>query len=41
MPVGDLTGWHQVFADDFTTDVPIGSFPAEVSKWTAYPDGAA
>jgi hypothetical protein len=26
MPVGDLPGWHQVFSDDFTTDVPIGGF---------------
>ncbi len=40
MPVGDLTGWHQVFTDDFTVDVPVGSFPAAVSsKWTAYLDG--
>jgi hypothetical protein len=40
MPVGDVPGWHQVFADDFTTDVPLGSFPSAVSaKWTAYQDG--
>ncbi|MDQ6607645.1 MAG: glycoside hydrolase family 16 protein [Actinomycetota bacterium] len=26
MPVGDLPGWHQTFADDFTTDVPLGGF---------------
>lgn len=26
MPVGDIPGWHQVFADDFTTDVPVGGF---------------
>jgi hypothetical protein len=40
MPVGDIQGWHQIFADDFTTNVPIGSFPAAVSdKWSAYPDG--
>ena len=38
MPVGDLPGWRQVFTDDFTTDVPLGSFPAAVaSKWGAYP----
>jgi Glycosyl hydrolases family 16 len=38
MPVGDLPGWRQIFTDDFTTDVPLGSFPAAVSsKWTAYP----
>jgi beta-glucanase (GH16 family) len=40
MPVGDIPGWHQVFSDDFTTDVPLGSFPRAVSdKWTAYQDG--
>jgi beta-glucanase (GH16 family) len=28
MPVGDLSGWHQVFADDFSADpsVPVGGF---------------
>jgi hypothetical protein len=26
MPLGDLAGWHQVFADDLATDEPIGSF---------------
>ena len=26
MPVGDLPGWHQVFADDFTTSFPVGAF---------------
>lgn len=26
MPVGDLPGWHQIFADDFRTDVPVGGF---------------
>jgi hypothetical protein len=26
MPVGDPPGWHQVFADDFRTDVPVGGF---------------
>jgi hypothetical protein len=41
MPVGDITGWHQIFTDDFTTNVPVGSFPGSVygSKWSAYPDG--
>jgi hypothetical protein len=40
MPVGDLPGWKQVFTDDFTQNVALGSFPAAVSsKWTAYPDG--
>lgn len=38
MPVGDLPGWHQVFADNFATNVPLGSFPSAVSsKWYAYP----
>lgn len=37
MPVGDLPGWKQVFTDDFTKDVPLGSFPGAVSdKWDAY-----
>jgi hypothetical protein len=40
MPVGDIPGWHQLFADDFTTDVPLGQFPAAVStRWGAYGDG--
>ena len=41
MPVGDLAGWHQVFADDFTTPVALGNFPASVNaKWNGtYPDG--
>lgn len=26
MPVGDIPGWHQVFADNFTTGVPVGGF---------------
>ena len=40
LPVGNIPGWHQVFADDFTGNVPLGSFPSAVaSKWSAYPDG--
>ncbi len=40
MPVGDIPGWHQIFADDFKTDVPLGSFPSAVSRtWGCYPDG--
>ncbi len=40
MPIGDIPGWHQIFTDDFTENVPIGSFPSAVSnKWDAYPDG--
>ncbi|MBR7828813.1 glycoside hydrolase family 16 protein [Actinospica sp. MGRD01-02] len=26
MPPGDIPGWHQIFADDFPTDVPVGGF---------------
>jgi hypothetical protein len=26
MPVGDVPGWHEVFADDFSTPEPVGSF---------------
>ncbi len=38
MPVGDLPGWRQIFTDDFTTNVALGSFPGAVStKWSAYP----
>lgn len=40
MPIGDLPGWRQVFADDFDTDVPLGEFPATVrERWFAYPEG--
>ena len=40
MPLGDLPGWHQIFMDDFTSGVPVGSFPCAVSnQWSAYPDG--
>jgi hypothetical protein len=48
LPVGDIPGWHQIFTDDFTTNVPSGAgvanggdamyFPQAVSsKWSAYP----
>ncbi|WP_246527354.1 glycoside hydrolase family 16 protein [Pseudarthrobacter albicanus] len=43
MPVGDLPGWRQVFAGDFTHgDVPVGAFPgpAYSAKWSpGYGDG--
>jgi hypothetical protein len=26
LPVGDLSGWKQVFTDDFTSSVPLGGF---------------
>lgn len=38
MPTGDLPQFKQIFADDFTQDVPLGSFPTAVaSTWGAYP----
>jgi chitodextrinase len=38
LPVGDIPGWHQIFADDFAQSVPLGSFPSQVNgKWGAYP----
>jgi hypothetical protein len=43
MPAGDIVDgfgqkWHQVFTDDFTQNVPLGSWPSAVSsKWNAYP----
>ncbi|MBA3330115.1 MAG: glycoside hydrolase family 16 protein [Actinobacteria bacterium] len=38
MPVGNLPGWRQIFTDDFTRTVPLGSFPGAVSStWGAYP----
>ena len=42
MPVGNIPGWNQVFADDFANqNVPIGQFPAAVSgQWTGYGDGS-
>ena len=37
-PRGDLPGWRQIFVDDFSQNVPLGSFPAAVSDtWGAYP----
>jgi hypothetical protein len=49
MPVGDITGWKQVFTEEFTTDAPLGSWAipdyhksvnasAYASKWTGYPN---
>jgi chitodextrinase len=36
MPVGDVPGWHQVFADNFANDhVPVGSFSG-----CSWPSGA-
>ncbi len=32
MPTGDIPGWHQVFADNFNQNVPLGRFPAAVAR---------
>jgi beta-glucanase (GH16 family) len=42
MPVGNLAGWEQVFADDFTTPVAEGDFADSVyaDRWSTY-DGFA
>jgi hypothetical protein len=38
MPVGNLPGWTQVFADDFTKPAALGSFLTTYgSTWGAYP----
>ncbi|MBI1375933.1 MAG: family 16 glycosylhydrolase [Frankiales bacterium] len=38
MPKGDLPGWTQIFADDFSKDAALGSFlSAYGTRWTAYP----
>jgi len=37
MPVGNLTGWRQIFTDDFTVDLALGSFPGSYEKkWMSY-----
>ncbi|MEO7126865.1 MAG: glycoside hydrolase family 16 protein [Nakamurella sp.] len=37
MPVGNLPGWKQIFSEDFTTPLPLGSFPGPyASKWQSY-----
>jgi hypothetical protein len=44
MPVGDLSGWKQIFTEDFVTDVSLGNSNVFMSKysnnfWQAYSDG--
>lgn len=41
MPVGDLTGWRQVLAENFNVNVTAGNFPgtAYSKTFSAYPDG--
>ncbi|WP_196073256.1 glycoside hydrolase family 16 protein [Nakamurella alba] len=37
MPIGNLPGWKQVFAEDFTTPVARGGFPGPYAgKWMSY-----
>ena len=38
MPVGDLPGWHQVTAEDFTTPVALGGWLSSpyTARWFAY-----
>lgn len=39
MPTSDPSGWTRMFEDDFTTNIPEGSFSITNStKWGAYPD---
>ncbi len=40
MPQGDLPGWHQIFAEDFHTDVATGGFPGTAygNEFTLYPN---
>ena len=42
MPNGNLPGWREVFASDFTRSVPLGSFPSAVSRtwFGTYRDGS-
>ncbi|GCF10033.1 glycoside hydrolase family 16 protein [Dictyobacter arantiisoli] len=41
IPNGDLAGWRQIFAEDFNTNVPAGSFPGSIygNEFTTYADG--
>lgn len=37
MPVGNLSGWHQIFTEDFRTDQAEGRFPgAYAANWKSY-----
>lgn len=42
MPVGNIPGWRQTFAEDFSTRVPLGSWPggygAKFDDYTGAPD---
>ncbi len=42
MPVGDLPGWHQIFTDDFTTNVTVPNFFSVYgNRWRSYGDGVS
>jgi hypothetical protein len=36
MPRGDLPGWHQTIAQDFTTTAALGRFAARYPGWAGY-----
>lgn len=39
-PRGDLPGWRQVFVEEFSTDVALGSWPQQYARtWQTYPNG--
>ncbi len=39
MPSGTIPGWTQVFADNFTQAIPVGTFPTAANAWHTYADG--
>jgi hypothetical protein len=41
MPKGNLPGWRQIFTEDFTTPIALGSFPGSAykDKWAVRGDG--
>jgi len=39
MPLGNITGWDQIFYDDFNTDASVGNFLSTYgTNWGAYPN---
>jgi Glycosyl hydrolases family 16 len=42
IPIGNVTGWRQIFVEDFNIPIPLGGFPGSIyrSKFTVYPDGS-
>lgn len=41
LPKGDIPGWHQIFAEDFNSNVAFGQFPGPAynKKFALYADG--